>query len=302
MLVVLLWGSNWAVMKSGLKVVGPLNFVMQRLLFAALTLSPFLIYLREKIPRDRNTWLRLLLLSLISATNMVSTNVGLTYEKSGLSAVLTYTQPLFVFCLAVSFLKEEASSRRFLGIVIGFFGVTVLYLGRNFSSATISFPIFFLLFGAFIWSVKIVYYKKFLSHVNPVITSTIQFTVGAIILSTLSVTFEGFSFSMTSTYILIVLYMSVGASAIAFTLWMLLLQEEEATVVSSSSLIVPMVALIFGWLFLQENMELESVLGFILILTGVYLVNKGNSNKDLKKHRVSSSLVNQASDNAQKTH
>lgn len=277
MLVVLLWSLNWIVMKSGVRIVGPLNFLMQRFLFASLALFPFLIYLRDKIPRDRNTWLNLLLLSVINATGMISTNIGLVYEESGISAVLTYTQPLFVFCLAVPFLKEEMSVGRLLGTIIGFFGVTVLYFGRNLSLATISYAVSFLLLGAFIWAATTIYYKKFLIDVNPVVTNQMQFMVGVIILSILSAAFEGFSLHMTGTYIFIVLYASICASAIAFCLWIFLLQEEEATVVSASSLIVPMVALIFGWLFLQETIELKSLLGFSLILTGVYLVNKGYS-------------------------
>jgi len=279
MLIVLLWGSNWIVMKSGLKATGPLNFVMQRFLFASLALCPFLIGLREQIPRGRNTWLKLLWLSLINAAGIASTNMGLACEESGTSAVVTYTQPLFVFCLAVPFLNEESNVRRILGIIIGFIGVTFLYLGRNSSSAKINYSILFLLFGAFLWAVTTIYYKKFLSHVNPVVVNMIQFTVGAVVLSVFSVTFEGLSFNMTDAYILLVLYMSLGASAIGSTLWIFLIKEEEATVVSASSFIIPMVALIFGWVFLQETIQLGSILGFILILTGLYLVNKGYSTR-----------------------
>ena len=49
--------------------------------------------------------------------------------------------------------------------------------------------------------------------------------------------------------------------------------EEETTTVSGSSLLIPMVALISGWILLGEIIELTSVIGFVLILTGVFLVN-----------------------------
>jgi len=64
------------------------------------------------------------------------------------------------------------------------------------------------------------------------------------------------------------------ASAVALTLWVSLLREEEATVISASSFVIPMVALVFGWILLRETIELESILGFALILAGTYLVNK----------------------------
>ncbi len=273
-LIVVIWGSNWIVMKSGLRVTGPLNFVMHRFLFALLALSPALMYSPKMIPRDRDTWRRLLVLSLINSASILSTNIGLVYEKSGISAVLTYTQPLFVFCLAVPFLKEKPSIARLMGVLMGFVGVLVLYLEGVLSSTLLSQPLAFLLLGAFFWAVTIVYYKKALSHVGPVVTNVVQFAVGVIILSTLALMFEGFHFIMTGTYVLIVLYMSVFASAIALTLWVLLLKEEEATVVSASSFVIPMVALVFGWLFLGEVIELQSILGLALILSGVYLVNR----------------------------
>jgi drug/metabolite transporter (DMT)-like permease len=275
MVVVLLWSSNWVVMKSGLRVVGPVNFVMQRLLFSSIALFPFLVHLREKIPRDRDTWLKLVLLGITTAAGMLSTNIGLVYEKSGISAVLTYTQPLFVFCLAVLFLQESGGVKRLLGVIIGFSGVALLYLGRDLSFAAISYSVLFLLLGAFSWAVSTVYYKRLLSHVNPIVTNTVQSMFGIILLSVPAVAFEGLSFSMTGTYVFIIFYMSVCASAIAFTLWFFLINQEEATVVSASSFIVPMFALIFGWLFLQETVELKSALGFIFILAGLYLVHKG---------------------------
>jgi drug/metabolite transporter (DMT)-like permease len=274
MLVVLLWSSNWAVMKSGLKVANPLTFVMHRFFFASIALSPFLILLRGRIPRDKDTWIRLLLLSIVNTAGILSTNIGLVYEKSGIGAVLTYTQPLFVFCLAVPFLKEEMSPRRIMGIVAGFVGVAFLYLERIASPTTISYSVLFLLLGAFLWAITVIYYKRALTHLDPIVANVIQLVVGLLVLSIATIAFGELSFVMSGTYLSIVLYMSVGASAVAMTIWMFLVREEEAIVVSASSFIVPMAALIFGWLLLQETVELKSIVGFILISLGIYLVNE----------------------------
>jgi drug/metabolite transporter (DMT)-like permease len=265
-------------MKNGLKTTGPFTFVAQRLILAFLALAPFSIFLRKRIPRDKDTWLKILVLSLIHVVNISSTNIGLVGEESGTGAILTYTQPLFVFCLAVPFLKEKVNAKKILGIVIGFLGVAFLYLGKDLSFATVYRSGFFLLFGAFVWAVMIVYYKKFLSHVDPILVNLVQFAIGAFILSILSFALGEFTLEMTGDYLLIVLYLAIGASAIASTIWIFLIKDEEATVVSASSFVVPMIALIFGWIFLQETIEIGSTLGFILILAGLYLVNK----KELK--------------------
>ncbi|MEM2306320.1 MAG: DMT family transporter [Candidatus Bathyarchaeia archaeon] len=273
-LMVLIWSSNWTVMKVGLKFVGPLNLVAQRLLLASGALLPILVWKRKNLPRDSHTWLRLVILSLINAIGMASTNIGLLYESSGLSSLLTYTQPLFVFCLATLFLNEEINGVKVLGVMIGFMGVATLYIGKFLLQAAFSESFPFLILGAFLWAVTVIYYKRFLSHVEPAIVNVIQFPVGSAFLVPLASIMDGLTFSWNVLYLFSILYISLLGSAVASTIWLLLLRDEEVTVISTSSFIVPVVAVLFGWLFLGESIGYNSILSIILVLSGVYLVNK----------------------------
>jgi len=261
-------------MKSGLSYAKPLTFVFHRFLFSSLFLLPSILLLRGKFPRKREDLIKLLLLSVINASGMLSTNIGLVGEKSGLSAVITYTQPLFVFCMAVPFLNEKAKKFKIAGVLIGFLGVIAISLRGKVLLDSLTSSIFFLLLGAFLWAVSTVYYKKSLSHIEPIITNVFQMSLGAILLGLLLIPSGEIGFPASMNYLMMVLYASIGASAIAFTIWIQLLREEEATVLSSSSLIVPMVALFFGWLLLGESVELQALMGAALVTFGVYLVNK----------------------------
>ncbi len=274
LIVVLIWSSNWSVMKSGLGYAEPLTFVFHRFLFSSLSLLPAVIFMRRRIPTNREDLFRLLLLSIINAFGILSTNIGLASEKSGLSAVVTYTQPLFVFCMAVPFLNEKARIYKILGILIGFAGVVAISAREDTLLNSITSSMLFLLLGAFLWAVSTVYYKKFLSRVEPVIVNVFQLSLGAVLLGLITASSGELSLPSSTNYLLTVLYASIGASAIAFTLWICLLREEEATVLSSSSLVVPMVALFFGWLLLGETVDLQSIIGAVLVISGVYLVNK----------------------------
>lgn len=272
--LVLIWGSSWPVMKSGLSYVSPLNLTFHRFLLGSLVLSPLLIFLRKNIPRDKETLLKLLLLGIIYAFQIASINMGLAYEKSGVSAMITYTQPLFVFCLAVPFLREKTETSKILGVLIGFCGVAALSV-RNLSSfESFSQFGFLLIIGAFLWALTTVYYKKLLTHVDPLVSSVMQLVVGTGLLVFLSSTVEGLSFPFVRSYMLAILYVSIFTTATGLILWIFLLREEDATVLSSSSFIIPIVALFFGWLLLGECIELRSILGIVLIITGVYLVNR----------------------------
>ncbi len=258
-------------MKVGLSYVPPVCFVLHRFILSTIALSPAFVFMHRKIPRDGPSLLKLLVLCVINAFGIIATNIGLVEESSGIGAVLTYTQPFFVFCLAVPFLKESVTVVKVLGTAVGFLGVVILSL-NSIGSFTLN-STFMMILGAFLWAVTVIYYKKLLSHVDPLITSFFQLSVGIIPLAALSFVTGGIVVPRDLNYLWIILYASIGASAIGWTLWLLLLREEDATVLSGSSFIVPMIALIFGWWILGEHIQVRSVVGSVLILAGVYLVN-----------------------------
>jgi drug/metabolite transporter (DMT)-like permease len=261
-------------MKIGLSYVGPLDFVFQRLVLSTCILSLFLVFLWKKVPKDKSDVINLLILGAINTASMLLTHIGLINEKSGIGAILTYTQPLFVFCIAVPFLKEKATISRVAGVLIGFLGVVLLSIKEGSIVGSLTPSIFFLIFGAFLWAVNTVYYKKYLSHVNPIVTNIFQLGIGAALLAPPSIIIGGLSFSFSSSYLFALLYLSIFAVSLAWTIWIFLLREEEATVLSSSSLVIPIIAFFFGWLVLGESIELKSLFGAVLVMIGVYLVNK----------------------------
>ncbi|MEM3551118.1 MAG: DMT family transporter [Candidatus Bathyarchaeia archaeon] len=272
--VVLIWSSNWTFMKVGLKFVNPLNLVTQRIILASIFILPALLWRRSLLPKSGEVWFKAIFLSLINAVGMTFSNVGLMFETTGLSSILTYTQPIFVFCLAVPLLGEKASLAKVLGVILSFLGIATLYADKLYSPSSSPEALLFLISGAFLWAVTIVYYKKFLGSLDPFIVNAIQFIFGSVFLLAIALMLGGVNFSSAPIYIFSLLYMSILGSVIAMTIYLLLVKEEETVIVSTSSLMVPALALIFGWFFLKETMEFYSILGFLLILFGVYIVNK----------------------------
>lgn len=277
-LVVFIWSSGWSVMKAAFSYVGPLNLALHRFALSALALSPLLIYLGKRIPSDRATVLKLLLLGIVNASAIVPMYWGVVYETSGMGAVLTYTNPIFVFCLCVLFLRTEAKRERLIGVVVGFSGVIVISMARaDYIQTSVNTGDFLLILGAFLWAVTQVYYKTSLSHVDAALTIIIQQALSAVFVAPFVLVVEGFSFPLTWPYLMMILYMSIFASGIAMALWLHLLREEDVTVLSSSSFLIPMVAVFLGWLLLAEDIQPRSLLGMGLILTGLYLTIRPRS-------------------------
>jgi len=262
-------------MKTSLTFVGPLSLAVQRAAVSFLALLPFVIIARKGLPRDRTTITNLMILALANIVAAVPQYIALLYETSGISAVLNYTQPLFVFCLSVLFLGSKPSRVRLVGSLTGFLGVAVLSLGEVRSFGEIAwYAIALLITGAFFWAVTIVYYKKKLTHVHPTSINALQQAMSIIVVTPIALRIEGPSLPLSLPYVLMLLYLAVFGSAIAQNLWLWLLKEEDVTVVASSSFLIPLIAVVLGWLVLGERLTITPIIGMILILSGIYLVHQ----------------------------
>jgi len=274
--MVIMLSSTWPAMKVALMFVSPLIFLMQRCLLASMVLLPLIAFLNKKFPTDGRTWLHLFIYSIIIAIGMTMSTIGLVYETTGLSSLLTCTHPIFVFCLAKLFLKERVTPNKIFGMLLGLLGIIILYAERiSFATRSIS-PILLLTSGAFLWAVSMVYFKKFLKNIDQLLVTCIQFFFVFIIIFAVTLMFNELTFPINPPilYILSLLYTSIVGMALAIALMLSILKEEETIVVSVSSLIVPVLATFFGWIFLHETVSFFSFLSFIFILAGIYLVNK----------------------------
>ena len=62
---------------------------------------PFFLFWRSRLPRDRRTLIKLVILCLLFVGVIAAQVYGLAGQNSCMGVVLVYTQPIFVFCLAV---------------------------------------------------------------------------------------------------------------------------------------------------------------------------------------------------------
>ena len=232
---------------------------------------PFSLMFRKKLPRDLGTLAKLTIYCLIYVSMNTAQIVGLVRESSGIGAVITYTQPLLVLCLASLFLNEKITANKILGVAVGFTGVVILFLNTAGSFTLGSSLIMF--FAAFLWAVSVIYFKKLLNHVDPFIAVFLQLAIGSVLFTALDLGMNSLTFPTNAQYIAIVVYSSAGGLALGNVFWLHLLRDEEAITLPSSTLLVPAVALLFGWQFLGENLNLESLLGSAFTLVGVCLTN-----------------------------
>ncbi|MGQ9782123.1 MAG: DMT family transporter [Nitrososphaeria archaeon] len=274
LIVVLIWGANWVNMKIGLYYATPLNYLFQRLFFSSFMIAPFLLFAKNGIKGNLKVYANTVILCVIYAISVIFLMVGLEHESAGISSVVTFTQPLFVFALSAIYLRNEITKVRVAGVLVGFGGITTIYLEKVRSVDEATTSIFFLLLSAFFWAVTIVYYKMISRDVHPYWISFLQAAIGSIVVYPFALCTGGVVFISDLSYLLSLAYVTVLSTVIAFFLWFYLLRNEDATKVSSSSLMIPVVALISGSLLLGETINAPQMVGVIMVLAGVYLVNR----------------------------
>jgi drug/metabolite transporter (DMT)-like permease len=277
-----IWGSTPLVIKVGLDFLPPFLFAGVRFAVASLLLVFLVPLLHAHIPRDRSSWTVMLFLGIFQITVLYGLVFwGEQYVSSGLTAILSATFPLFVVILAhISIKAEPITRRKALAVIVAFAGVAAIFR-RDFASAQVSTMQFSLLGSlAIVGSAASgaagnVVAKKYASGIDPSANALIQSVVGAVSLLFVSIVTERGSVpKLVPTVIAAVLYLGVVGSALAFVGWYWLLTKTTATNSSLILFVTPVVALVLGWLVLQEVVEPVVALGTFLILSGVYLTVK----------------------------
>lgn len=262
-------------MKFLLTIVGPFNLAIQRAALSIVAMVLIIYAQGKSLPKDRKTVSSILILGALNAVAIVAQYVALQFETSGISAVLFYTQPLFVFCLSLVLLRGEVRKTRLVGGVLGFLGVVLLTLSQLKSFGGIEvYAVAILLTGAFFWALTIIYYKQKLTHVDPASVNVLQQVMMILVVPPFGLMFEGFSLPISGVYVLLLLYLAILGSGVAQNLWFWLLKEEDVTVVAFSSFLIPLTAVMLGWVFLAEQLAVLPILGIMMILVGIYLVHQ----------------------------
>jgi len=279
--VVVIWGTSWANMKIGLNYSTPMSYLWQRLFFSTLMMAPFLLSRRNLARRiDKRILAYVAFSSLAWVFSQILTMSGLGLTSSGMSSILTYTQPLFVFGISALLHRTGATRLKAASVLLGFAGIGMIYwesLGNGVGSAQ---AILFLLLGGFLWAVSIVSYKLTSDAISPFWMVFGEFALGSVLVLPFTLTAGGVQFSTELPYVLSLAYMTVVSTVVGYSLWFILLRDEDTVTVSSSSLLVPVIAFGAGVFLLGEEINVNQALGIAMVLAGVYLVNRKPSKEN----------------------
>ena len=241
------------------------------------------IYKRPLIPK-RSSLLKVIILSLFQTFfQYLFFYVGLAHTTGVKGAILTASNTFFAFFIsAVIYHQEEMSLRKWLGLIVGFLGVIVVNMSGDINGSISLLGEGFMLFSALMSAMSSVLLKKYTKDELAFTLSSFQFMTGGVGLFIAGIVirmcFFRYSFNVSSPIkgILIILVLS-GISAIAYSLWGVLLKEYEVSKISVFGFLIPIFGSVFSIIALNEDMKgspLRIIAALILVSVGTYMVQK----------------------------
>lgn len=280
------WGSTFLAIRIGVQAIPPLLFAAMRFLVAGALLFNWMLARGEPLPKVRE-WLSASLLALL----IFVFDYGLLFwaeqrVPSGIAAVMMATIPAFMALSEITFLRtQKLTVRLAAALLVGIGGVAVLMShGLNLGGAPIEKTgAVALIFASLCWSIASVLSRKLELPQSKVMSAGTQMLVGGILLSVTAVAFgevRGFrpgNVSMAAW--LSLLYLIVFGSIVGFTCYVWLIHHESPTKVGTYAYVNPVVAVLIGYYFGGESLDLRAILGTLLILTSVAAITTAQAKK-----------------------
>ena len=277
LLVTVLWSSSWVLIRWGLDDEGlsPLMFAALRYGLAALVLTGFVI-IRERHGRnryhvDRGYVTRLVLLGVVMyAFTQGAMFVALDEQPAATTSLVLSMTPLFVAGLAAATLAEVPTRWQVTGVIMVIVGAA-LYFAGDLGATTAGMAAAIVALGANVVA-AVLGRSVNRAGVLPALTiTTISMAIGAGTLVFIAVGYEGVP-AVTGRGWLIILWLAVVNTALAFTLWNLSLQRLSAVESASINNTMLVQIAILAWFFLGEAPGAFGLLGIALVSVGVYVV------------------------------
>ena len=268
-LLTIIWGSSFILIKKSLEHYGPFQVGALRVLIAGILLAPVAIINISKFPRKRLKWL----IVAAVAGNFVPMflfPLAETEVSSSIAGIVNSMMPIFVILIGALFWKFKTTGRQMIGVAISFSGACLLMLcGADGDSLKIV-PILWLLLATLLYAVSITTVKSKLSDVPAKILSAFVFFFILFLPSLITLAFTGFfnDFEGTKGEFIGLGYvslLSIFGTGLAMMLNYRLLSISTPLFASTVTLLMPIVAVIWGVLDGESLTGLQFAGGFIII-------------------------------------
>jgi drug/metabolite transporter (DMT)-like permease len=275
-LLSILWGGSFFFNGVVLKELPPLTLVLLRVAIASVILLPLLWVYRIRLPKGAAAWAPYLAIGFLNNVLPFSLIViGQTYIASGLASILNATTPLFTVVVMAAAGEERLSARRIAGVVAGLIGVIILH-GQGVGLETgQGIGILLCLAAAFSYGLSALLARRKLSNSPPLATATFQMLASAAMMSVVTGIVERpwqLPMPGIATW-LAVIGLSAFSTALAYIVFFQILRRSGATNVMLVTLLIPVTAILLGYLVLGERISPREIVGALVIGSALLMID-----------------------------
>lgn len=277
-LLCLIWGSSFVLMKTGLETLSPYQVASLRILFTGLVMLPLLPRALKTVPKEI---IRPIILSGFLGSFFPAFLFSLAQTKidSSLAGILNSLTPIFTVAIGTMFFKLKIGWIKWAGMITGFAGMMVLLLGntKGISLHYLGYA-FFVILATIFYGLNVNVVNQLLRNTQPLHVATIAFSAltipTLIILATTGYFTDPNLLNGNWTQgTIAAATLGIMGTGVASVLFYSLVSKAGPVFASTVTYGIPFVAI--GWgLIYGEQISLIQVAGMSVILIGVRLANK----------------------------
>ncbi len=276
-LLSLIWGSSFILMKRGLESFTAIQVGALRVSIASAVLLLF-GYKHLKIINRKNV-IQLFLAGLLG--NFLPAFLFAKAQSqldSGITGILNSLVPLFTVLVGFFLFKIKVKGSQVLGILIGLVGTLILILkGAEMNSSSNYYYVLFVIAATLSYAINSNLIKKYLGNekaLSITVSAFSMFLIPSLIILFYTGFFTEYTFQADQNVSL--MYISILAivgTAISVAMFNQLIKISSPVFATSVTYLIPIVAVMWA-VFDGESLHWLQFLGTAIILSGVYLVNK----------------------------
>ncbi len=266
-----IWGASFLFMHIGASEFGPVATAGLRVSIAAIFLGPVLWFsghwgaLRER-------WPRIFFVGVInSGIPFMLFSYAVLSISTGVTSILNATVPLFGALVAWLWLKDRPTNLRIVGLLVGFTGVALLASSKaNFQPGGTGWAILACLLAAMCYAITASFTKRHLSGVHPLAIATGSQMGAALGLAVPTIWFWPAQTPGLTPW-LALLALGVVCTGVAYVLFFRLIAQAGSANALAVTFVIPLFAVFYGVLFLDEHVTSWMVICGVIIVFGTAL-------------------------------
>lgn len=278
---VFVWGASFVATKIALMDIEPASLVWLRFSMGVLILGGVVWYRKQMVWPDRKDWVYFLILGFLGITfHQWLQSTGLKTAQAVTTGWIIASTPIFMAILSWLFLKEKLTLVQVTGIFLAALGVLLVVTHgdiRTLFSGKIGEPgDLLILISAPNWAVFSILSRKGLTRYPAAQMMFYVMSAGWLFTSLLFLGTGNFDQvnRLSLNGWLAVAFLGVFCSGIAYIFWYDALQTLQVAQTGAFLYFEPVVTVLTSAIFLSEKMSIGGIIGAVIILTGVWLVNR----------------------------